>query len=69
MIELLSDSPTTIAGAIRNAITNNISTKARQRAEEGVRYYNFEHDILKNRIFYVDDNNSLARTLRYRIAF
>lgn len=60
MIELLSDSPTIIAGAIRNAITNNISTKAIQRAKEGVRYYNFEHDILNNRIFYVDDNNSLA---------
>lgn len=56
---LLSDNPQEMASGIRQAIKNNADSESLKKAKEGVRYYNYDHDILKNRIMYVDSNNVL----------
>lgn len=56
---LLSDKPAVLGTALRKAIERDASSTAKARAREGVRYYNYDHDILQNRIFYIDDNNLL----------
>lgn len=48
---------TVLATALNKAIDNDKNSKAKDKARTGERYYNFEHDILKNRIFYIDDND------------
>ena len=55
--QLLSDNITTIAAALKTAINEDRSSKAKEKAREGKRYYEYEHDILENRIFYIDDND------------
>lgn len=54
---LLSDNPTVVATALNKAIDNDKNSSAKEKAREGDRYYNYDHDILKNRIFYIDDND------------
>lgn len=48
---------TVLATALNKAIDNDKNSQAKNKARTGERYYNFEHDILKNRIFYIDDND------------
>lgn len=48
---------TVLATALNKAIDNDKNSLAKDKARTGERYYNFEHDILKNRIFYIDDND------------
>lgn len=48
---------TVLATALNKAIDNDKNSQAKDKARTGERYYNFEHDILKNRIFYIDDND------------
>lgn len=48
---------TVLAAALNKAIDNDKNSLAKDKARTGERYYNFEHDILKNRIFYIDDND------------
>lgn len=55
--QLLSDNITTIAAALKTAIDEDRSSKAKEKARIGKRYYEYEHDILENRIFYIDDND------------
>lgn len=57
--DLLSDDMSVVAKALKKAIALDKSSTVKQRAHEGVRYYNYDHDILKNRIFYVDKNGRL----------
>lgn len=57
--DLLSDDMSVVAKALKKAIALDKSSTVKQRAREGVRYYNYDHDILKNRIFYVDKNGRL----------
>lgn len=54
---LFSDSMTVLATALNKAIDNDKNSQAKDKARTGERYYNFEHDILRNRIFYIDDND------------
>ncbi|WP_270319384.1 phage portal protein [Lactococcus petauri] len=56
---LLSDDPQEMASGIKQAIKNNADSDSLKKAKEGVRYYNYDHDILQNRIMYVDSNNIL----------
>lgn len=58
---LLNDDPQQIVKGIASAIASNskADNKKIKRAKEGVAYYNYEHDILNNRIMYFDDNNNL----------
>lgn len=56
---LLSENTTVVAKALRKAIEADSTSTTKQKAREGVRYYNYDHDILKNRIFYIDDNGLL----------
>lgn len=56
---LLSDEPKVIGKGLRKAIALDRSSEEKQKAREGVRYYNYDHDILKNRIFYMDSNGRL----------
>lgn len=56
---LLSKDPTIIASGIKNAIQADLKDSKKKRAQQGVDYYNYKHDILDNRIFYIDDNNNL----------
>ena len=55
--QLLSDNMATIAAALKTAIDEDRSSKAKEKARIGKRYYEYEHDILENRIFYIDDND------------
>lgn len=57
--QLLSDNPKTIAEGLQAAIAQDRSSPAKEQAREGVRYYDGVHDILKNRVFYIDDNGVL----------
>lgn len=59
MKQLLSDNPQTIASALQTAINSDMQSRSKQKAREGVAYYEGKHDILKNRIFYIDDNGKL----------
>lgn len=54
---LFSDNMTVLATALKKAIDNDKHSEVKEKARTGERYYNFEHDILKNRIFYIDDND------------
>lgn len=57
---LFSDNPDTVAKALNRTIANDRASSAKEKARTGVRYYNYDHDILKNRIFYIDDNGILT---------
>ncbi|WP_233541917.1 MULTISPECIES: phage portal protein [Vagococcus] len=57
--QLLSDSPKEIGEGLLDAINQDRSAKVKEKAREGVKYYEGEHDILKNRVFYIDDNDVL----------
>lgn len=45
--------------ALKRAVETHQSSAEREGAEEGERYYDYEHDILDNRIFYIDDNDQM----------
>ena len=57
--QLLSDNMQVIATALGAAIEEDRNSKAKEKARTGKRYYEYRHDILDNRIFYVDDNNMI----------
>ncbi|MED0689947.1 phage portal protein [Bacillus licheniformis] len=57
--DLLSENPDTVATALNKAIDADKTSEEKKKAKDGQRYYNYEHDILQNRIFYIDDNNVL----------
>lgn len=53
---------------IRQYIEEDKASEKKKRAEEGVRYYEGEHDILKKHIFYVDGNGDVQEeTLRSNV--
>lgn len=56
---LLSDNPQVVAGALNKAVTDDRASTTKDKARIGKRYYDYKHDILDNRIFYVDDNDSI----------
>lgn len=56
---LLSDDPNTIASSLKQAIKLDKDSSTKRNAREGMRYYDHENDILKNRIFYIDDDGVL----------
>lgn len=56
---LLSDNPSTVAMALNKAVDEDGRTEAKENARIGERYYDYKHDILNNRIFYIDDNDVL----------
>lgn len=58
MQALLSDNPQTIAAALKSAIQSDLNSTMKKHAKKGVRYYQHENDILKNRIFYIDDEGN-----------
>lgn len=58
MQALLSDDPQTIAGALKSAIQSDRNSTTKKHAKQGVRYYQHENDILKNRIFYIDNEGN-----------
>lgn len=57
--QLLSDQPATMAEGLQAAITQDLGSSIKTKAREGVCYYNHKNDILKNRIFYIDNNGEL----------
>lgn len=54
---LLSDNTDVIAAALKKAIEEDQNSKTKEKARIGQKYYNYRHDILDNRIFYIDDND------------
>lgn len=54
---LFSDNTKVLATALNKAIDNDKQSINKDKAKTGVDYYNYQHDILKNRIFYIDDND------------
>lgn len=56
---LFSDDVDVLANALNKTIANDRNSMTKEKAKTGVRYYNYDHDILKNRIFYIDDNDVL----------
>lgn len=55
-IELLSDDPITMAAGLNTAVTADYGSKAKIQARQGVEYYAGNHNILKNRIFYMNED-------------
>lgn len=58
-IDLLSNDPSKVSSALDKAIKEDNASTTKSKAREGIRYYDYEHDILNNRIFYFDDNGTL----------
>ncbi|WP_440896252.1 phage portal protein [Amphibacillus sp. Q70] len=56
---LLSDNPNVVAGALSKAIQEDKLSRDKKHARQGQDYYDYKHDILNNRIFYLDDNDVL----------
>lgn len=56
---MLSDNTDVIAAALKKAIEEDQNSKTKEKARIGQKYYKYEHDILYNRIFYIDDNDVL----------
>lgn len=56
---LLSENPNVVAGALSKFIQDDKLSQAKKKARQGQDYYDYKHDILKNRIFYLDDNDVL----------
>lgn len=56
---LLSDDPKVIASELKKTIRLDKQSATKETAREGIRYYDHENDILKNRIFYIDDEGKL----------
>lgn len=56
---LLSDNPLVVARAVNKAVAEDRASRTKDKARTGQRYYDYKHDILSNRIFYVDDNGVL----------
>lgn len=56
---LLSDNPNVVAGALSKAIQEDRLSQDKKHARQGQDYYDYKHDILNNRIFYLDDNDML----------
>jgi len=56
---LLSDDPRQIASMLWTAISRDQASDMKVKAQQGIDYYNGRHDILKHRIFYVDDKGIL----------
>lgn len=59
MNQLLSNSVDDLAKGIEQAIKQHSKSDKILLAEQGVDYYNYKHDILDNRIFYIDENGLL----------
>lgn len=60
MNQLLSDDWGVVAGALKEAIAQHRADARNAFMMVAQRYYQHEHDILKNRIFYFDENGSLV---------
>lgn len=56
---LLSDNPRVVGNALSKFIQEDKLSQAKNKARQGQDYYDYKHDILKNRIFYLDDNDVL----------
>ncbi|MCJ7839970.1 phage portal protein [Lederbergia sp. NSJ-179] len=56
---LISDNPQVVARALSKAIQEDKHSQAKDKARQGQAYYDYKHDILNNRIFYLDDNDVL----------
>lgn len=54
---LLSENPIVVGTALSKAIADDRASTIKDKARTGQRYYDYNHDILDNRIFYVDDND------------
>lgn len=55
----LSDNPKALATAIKQAVNSDRSATYKDKMRQGVRYYKFEHDILKYRLFYKDNEGKV----------
>lgn len=56
---LLSENPQVVGRALSKAIQEDKLSQAKNKARQGQAYYDYKHDILNNRIFYLDDNDVL----------
>lgn len=60
MDSLLSTEIDKMAKALKAAIKADLESSAKKKAREGVAYYKGEHEILNNRIFYINDDGELV---------
>ena len=56
---ILSDDLNTAAPAVQSFVAQDKGSAYQRQAQVGQDYYDYKHDILDNRIFYVDDNGQL----------
>lgn len=59
MNKLLSDDPVQAAAALSQVVRADRTNPVKKNARVGQDYYEYRHDILANRIFYVDSTNQL----------
>lgn len=58
-MDILSDSPSSVAKALEDAIRKDKNSEKKKKAREGLKYYQGEHEILNYRLFYFDSNGIL----------
>ncbi|MFL2116285.1 phage portal protein [Marinilactibacillus psychrotolerans] len=56
---LFSKDTTVVATALNKAVREDKASSSKKNARIGQRYYEYKHDILDNRIFFIDDNGRL----------
>ena len=61
--QLLSEDMSVVAVALKTAIDEDLNSTAKEKARTGKRYYEYKHDILDNRIFYIDDNDVIREDI------
>lgn len=54
-----SQDPKVLANAVKQAVNSDRAATYKQKMRIGVDYYNFKHDILKFRLFYVDNEGKV----------
>ena len=59
MNELLDSNMAVVASALKSAISNDKQSVLKEKARQGIAYYNYQNAILDNRIFYFDDEDNL----------
>lgn len=63
MDKLLSQNLTEVARHLKTVIAQDRMNETKRQARVGLDYYDYKHDILKNRIFYVDENGQLKEDI------
>lgn len=55
----LSENPATLANAVKQTVNSDRAAAYKRKMQQGIDYYKYKHDILKYRLFYVDNEGKV----------